>query len=55
MRRSPNVGSMLAQRRRRLANIAPILGERLVFAGPRSVLNGFIKQGTKSVPNKMLF
>ena len=32
-RRSPNVGTMLGQRRRRLANIVPTLSERLVFAG----------------------
>ena len=31
--RSSNVGSMLGQRRRRWANIEPILGERLVFSG----------------------
>ena len=32
-RRSPNVGTMLVQRRRRWANIVPTLAERLVFAG----------------------
>ena len=31
-RRSPNVGSIMGQRRRRWANIEPTLGERLVFA-----------------------
>ena len=31
--RSPNVGSMLGQRRRRWANIEPTLSEHLVFAG----------------------
>ena len=29
----PNVGSMLARRRRRGANIYPALGQRLVFTG----------------------
>ena len=32
-RRSPNVCSMLGQRRRRWANTEPTLAERLVFAG----------------------
>ena len=32
-RRSPIVGSMLVQRRRRWANIEPTMGEHLVFAG----------------------
>ena len=32
-RRSPSVGKMFAQRRRRWANIVPSLGERFVFAG----------------------
>ena len=32
-RRSPNVGSVLDQRRRRTADIEPALGKRLVFAG----------------------
>ena len=32
-RRWPNAGLMLAQRRRRWANISPTLGQRLVFAG----------------------
>ena len=32
-RRSPKVGLMLGQRRRRWTNIEPTLGERLVFAG----------------------
>ena len=32
-RRSPNVGTMLANRLRRWPNIVPALGERLVFAG----------------------
>ena len=31
-RRSPNVGTMLDQRRRRWSNIVPTLGERLLFA-----------------------
>ena len=32
-RRSPDVGSMLAHRRRRWASIEPTSGERLVYAG----------------------
>ena len=32
-RRSPNDGTMLANRPRRWPNIVPTLGERLVFAG----------------------
>ena len=32
-RRWPNVGLMLAQRRRRWANVSPTLGQQLVFAG----------------------
>ena len=32
-KRSPISGLMLAQRRRRRANIKPTLGERLVFSG----------------------
>ena len=39
-RRSPNVGTMLGQRRRRWANIVPTLGEHLVFAGIDKPLTG---------------
>ena len=35
MRHSPNVDTMLGQRRRRWPDIVPALGERLVFAGVR--------------------
>ena len=33
MRRWPNVGLLLVQRRRRWANSKPTLGQRLIFAG----------------------
>ena len=33
MKRSPDAGSMLGQRRRRWPNIDPALGDRFVFAG----------------------
>ena len=33
MRRWPNVGIVLGQRRRRWANSIPTLGQRLMFAG----------------------
>ena len=33
VRRHPNVGGMLAQRRRRWTNITPASGQRLMFAG----------------------
>ena len=33
MRRCPNVGLLLGQRRRRWANSKPALGQRLMFAG----------------------
>ena len=49
--RWPNAGLMLAQRRRRWANISPALGQRVVFAGinsswddhPRGMLNYALK------------
>ena len=33
MKNPPSVGTMVAQRRRRWANIVPTPGERLVFSG----------------------
>ena len=40
-RRSLNAGLMLAQRRRRWANIKPALSERPVLTGKVGILNGF--------------
>ena len=38
MRRWPNVGLLLGQRRRRWANSKPTLGQRLMFPGDRSIM-----------------
>ena len=42
-RRSPNVGTMLDQRRRRWSNIVPTLGECFRFAGESGLCNSLIE------------